>query len=419
MNITSEIHGDLALASSYFFVSYAHSPPLAGTLQADPDRWVLQFFSDLTESVERLAGKPRLAPGLFDQTISLSSGWKASLRQALSAAEVFVPLLSPGYYTRSWPGREWSCFDQRLARAGLDSDEREQRFEPVLWIPLPSNQDGPGLRRALARGSGEPAYAENGLRAMLRLPPYLDSYRRIVGRLAERIVYLAESVPIAPSAAPALDEVAVPSTFLPAIGTERFVVYVAAPRLSELPAQLSTVGYGDQAIDWRAYPRDQNLPLAEYAVEVAEQLDFTVTVTGVKRPAVPFGSEPGIIIIDPRFAASPERLSLLAQVAKNLMPWVLPLLVLDQDADERVTGLADRIRTTFVQSLAHSETALRAIRGVRSLEEFVSLMPILVTEAERQFLRHGPVLRSARPQRFWPRLTVGPVMQPQNEENNG
>ena len=36
---------------SYFYLSYAHSPPLAGNLDADPDQWVRRFFRDLTAAV--------------------------------------------------------------------------------------------------------------------------------------------------------------------------------------------------------------------------------------------------------------------------------------------------------------------------------------------------------------------------------
>src|SRR6202167_1479284 len=217
------------LRSSYFFLSYAHSPPLAGTLQADPDPWVRSFFHGLKDSVMRHAREHKLSQGFFDQESTLSTGWKASIKQALSSAEVFVPLLSPGYYTRSWPGKEWASFKERLTRAGLGEDEWERRCLPVLWIPLPGEPDRPGLRQALELGSAEPAYAENGLRTLLRLSPHQESYWGVVDPLAASIVEVASSDTLTPSPAPTFDEVRGPFEHAP--GTAVFYVYVAAPSL--------------------------------------------------------------------------------------------------------------------------------------------------------------------------------------------
>src|SRR5215472_17024308 len=112
MSETYHIQDREKLGGSYFFHSYANSPPLAGSMPTEPDRWVRRFFEDLTTAVRSVATSPTLATGFIDQDLPLFSGWKASLTQALSVAEVFVPLLSPGYYTRSWPGREWACFEK-------------------------------------------------------------------------------------------------------------------------------------------------------------------------------------------------------------------------------------------------------------------------------------------------------------------
>jgi len=381
---------------SYFFLSYAHSPPLAGTQQADPDQWVRRFFRDLTDSVEhRAAPHSRLAPGFFDQDIAPGADWKAALNRALSTAEVFVPLYSPGYFARSWPGREWACFHQRMSRAGLA--DPEHRLAPVLWIPLPGEQDRPGLRQAMAFGASEVAYAENGLRALLRLTQYRLSYQLVVDRLAARIVELAETAPVAPSAAPDIDDVQ--SAFNPEASAAVFAVAVAAPTLLHLPADRDPAGYGERAIDWRAYPDDQELPLAEYAAQVTEQLDFAVVVEGIEKPGSLPDSMPGVILIDPWFIADGRGLDALQSLVTGLPSWILPLLVFESVADARAAELTERVRTMLgTATVGRTETARHAIRGVSSLKEFVLLMPILVAEAERQYLRHGPVLRSiARP----------------------
>ncbi len=409
MNGTDRTEGH-AQRSSYFFLSYAHSPPLAGTLQADPDQWVRTFFRDLTDSVERHASpQRRLAPGFFDQEIPVGVDWKASLNRALGTAEVFVPLYSPGYFARSWPGREWACFAKRLAQVGMSDPMR--RFAPVLWIPLLSEHEPPGLHQALALGEFDPAYAENGLRAMLRLPPYQASYRLIVDRLAARIVELAEHERLGPSAAPNIDRVL--SEFHPGDDVAVFAVAVAAPALADLPVGRDPLGYGDRSTDWRAYPADQELPLAEYAAQVAEQLDFAVDVTGVEESPKLARNRPGVILVDPWFAAHDRGLNMLRSLVREMPAWVLPLLVLDPLANEHAIQLADKARSILGRArAADTQTAERAINGVSSLKEFVTLMPILVTEAERQYLRHGPFPRSKAGPAFWPRLTAEQTSRP-------
>lgn len=395
MSGTDKVQAGSGQHGSYFFLSYAHSPPLAGSQQADPDQWVRSFFRDLTDSVERhSAPQSGLAPGFFDQNIPPSADWKASLTRALSSAEVFVPLYSPGYFARSWPGREWACFSQRMLQAGADP---EQRLAPVLWIPLPGDEQRPGLQLAMELGASEGPYAENGLRALLRLSQYRASYRLVVDRLAAKIVHLAETVPVAPSAAPDINDV--PSAFTAETSAAVFTVAVAAPALPDLPADRNPAGYGDRSLDWRAYPEDQELSLAEYAAQVTEQLDFAVVIEGIDKTGDSPGSMPGVILIDPWFVADNRRLNALQSVVRGLPSWVLPLLVLGSVGDARAAELAERVRVILGEAaVARTEAARHATKGVSSLKEFVSLMPILVAEAERQYFRYGPVLRStARP----------------------
>lgn len=377
---------------TYFFLSYAHSPPLEGSQQTDPDRWVRAFFSDLADSVQRHASPAsQLDPGFFDQDIPLSSNWKASLTRALSAAEVFVPLCSPSYFTRSWPGKEWAAFAQRVRESGLA--DPLGRFVPVLWIPLSAGQGLPGIEAALAVGEPESPYAENGLRALLRLAPYRASYRLIVDRLAAEIVALAEGSPLPRSLAPDFDDVSSP--FEPGSAVAVFTVLVAAPTCADLPAERDRAGYGDRGVDWRPYPRDQELSLAEYAAWVAEQLDFAVQIQGIDDAAGAAHDKPGIVLIDPWLVASGGQLPALESLIGDLPPWVMPLLILDADGDERADRLAARVRTILGKAtMARTELAKRAVAGVRSLRDFVSLMPALIAEAERQYQRNGPVLHS-------------------------
>jgi hypothetical protein len=239
---------------SYFYLSYAQSPPLAGRTQADPDQWVRAFYRDLMAAVARYASPGAgLALGFFDQEIPLGADWNVSLTRALGAAQVFVPLYSPGYFARSWPGREWACFYQRLVNAQVENPL--QRFAPVLWIPLPADTDPPGLAESMALAGVVDGYPDNGLRALLRLQLYRESYQLIVERLAARIVELAEGAPLRSSAVPNIDQVT--STFNAEATSAVFAINVAAPTLSALPTGCDPAGYGDSSVSWRPYPRTQ------------------------------------------------------------------------------------------------------------------------------------------------------------------
>jgi FxsC-like protein len=373
------------LRASYFYLSYAHSPPLAGTPAASPDQWVRAFFDDLTDAVRGMAsGRHGIGPGFFDQEIPLGSDLRASLAHALSTAEVFVPLYSPGYFARSWPGREWASFERRMTEAGMRNPL--ERYVPVLWIPLPPGEDALGLDQALALGAGEDGYAENGLRALLRLRPYRASYARIVKRLAGHIVKLAETSPVTPSAAPDIDTVQSP--FNPAEAAGVFAVTVAAP----------------SGTAWRPFPDVQERPLAEYAATLAEQLDLAVRVMDLDGAGKRLGRDPGVMLIDPEFAADENGARTLREAAEALPPWTLPVLVRGHQTDPREAELVERVQAILglTEAAAPASRPARsgvpeAAAGVASLERFVALMPSLVAEAERQYLRLGPIHRATAP----------------------
>jgi FxsC-like protein len=386
---------------SYFFLSYAHSPPLGGTLaegQAPdpPDAWVSMFFHDLTEAVRSRAVPPVPdAPGFFDQAMPVGSDWKAKLSRALGTAEVFVPLYSPEYRSRSWPGQEWACYQRRLVAAGIEKPL--DRFAPVLWIPLPAGQQMPGLREAeeLAPEAAAGPYKENGLRALLRLAPYRHSYHLVVERLAARIVRLAERVPIGPSWVPDIDDVE--SAFNQENSPAVFVVVIVAPALDGAPDGSDRDAYGPAGRSWRPFGKEQELPLAEYARLVAERLGFAVLVTDDPQQAgTLLKRRSGVVVIDPWYISAEDRRKAFGVFARELPSWALPLVVPDPSAFQLAEDVRDLLRKP---GISRSEPAKHGLRGVGSLREFVALMPFLVAQAEREYLRRGPIQRSTAPPR--------------------
>jgi FxsC-like protein len=393
---------------SYFYLSYAHSPPLAGSPPTPPDEWVRTFFGDLTSAVQDHASQQfRISPGFYDQEIWPSPNWKAALTDALGSAEVFVPLYSPAYLARSLPGREWVCFEERLIAAGIA--EPLGRFTPVLWIPLPAGQQPPGWREArdLAPAPAASAYVENGLQTLLRLAPYRRYYDLIVDRLAERIVELAEKAPIEPSAVQDID--AVRSAFAFESQGLTFAVVVAAPTMGAIQAERNaTATYGSVGSAWRPFATEQEQPLAQYASMAGEQFDFAVQVMELEMVGDLIDHAPGVILVDPWYISDDKGLNVFREFARRRPSWVLPVLISGSDHDERAAKLTQQMISLLGNDrIPRSGPARRALLGVERLQDFVALMPFLVAEAEREYLRHGPIPGSAAKSGSRLRLAVG------------
>ncbi|HEY6792053.1 MAG TPA: FxSxx-COOH system tetratricopeptide repeat protein [Trebonia sp.] len=379
--------GDRDLASTsgpYFFLSYAHSDPLAARPHQDPDQLVGQFYDDLTEAVRRHASRRSdFVPGFCDREIPRDGDCEQVAGRALGAAQVLVPLYSPGYLARSRPGRELACFRQRVELAGGASPDR--RVVPVLWAPLADAQDPPGLREAMRLSGNEPAYAENGLRALLKIKAYHGFYQDVVDQLATRIVTLAEASPIGRTAIPDINEVR--SEFLPQPRLAPFVIQtIARSAGTALPGQ-GNRGYGADSTQWR--PFSEEAPLAEYARQVVARFDFDAEITGIEKEREGRQGRPGIMLIDPWFIADDGGRTALAEAIARRPRWVLPLVILSRPDDERTRELAVQVREMLEGGSATLGTPARpAVHQAGSLEDFVAIIPELAARAGQQYIRY-------------------------------
>jgi hypothetical protein len=403
----------------YFFLSYPRLPLLPavpGTELADPpDEWVRGFFRDLTMAVRDRAGQgSRLAPGFLDLETPARPDSKAALTDGLSTAEVFVPLLSPEYLSRSWPRREWASFQQRLRNAHVAEPWR--RFAPVLWVPPSGGQSPPGLADALslAHGSTFGPYAENGLRALLRLTRYRGCYEQVVGELATRIVSIAEKTPVGSSPAQNPEQTA-PFSLGPT--GKDFAVVVTASVLPAMPRRGDGIASGAAGSARRPFGDTRGPALAEYARLAAEQLGFCVWVTGFDKSVDRLHRTPGVILVDPSFTAGPDAPDAFRAQVGELPSWVLPVVVAGQASAEQIAEIRTFLDKKYKPYKYQPDVVRRGLRGVRSLREFVTLMPFLVAQAEREYLRHGPNQSSASRAAFRPRLAglVKPANPPIKE----
>ena len=372
-----------ATAAPYFFLSYPRIDPLAGNPDENPDQLVETFFFDLNHAVKRhAAGGGEGVSGFYDRAIPVGSDLKQFTTRALSSAQVFVPLYSVAYLNNSWPGRELTCFRKRVEQAGRDNPER--RFVPVLWTPLAGVQDPPGLRESLAHRVIVPDYADNGLRVLLKLQSYHDSYRAVIDQLAVQIVELAERDPIEPVEPSKVGDVAkTPSEFPASRPLPVFNVEVIAPTSASAPPGRDPRAYGTTPRSWRPFAVQQ-VPLAEHAKRLIEPFDFDVRVGSATGPAA---RRPGIVVIDPAFIADEAGRDSLRAIADALPQWVLPLVVVAPD-DAPTRALAAGVLDILAKAKAPSaEWSGKAAHRVNSLDDFVSTVPVLVAEAERQYLR--------------------------------
>jgi FxsC-like protein len=244
------------------------------------------------------------------------------------------------------------------------------------------------LREALDSSVTEPDYADNGLRALLKLQSYHDLYQVVVDRMGAQIVEIAERDPIEPVQPEKVGDIEKARS---AFGADKplpvFSIEIAAPTTANAPESSDPQAYGETPEDWRPFP-GQELALAEYARQLIKRFDFEVQVAEFGAAGDEAGRRPGIIVIDPAFIAYEGGRAALQALAGTLPRWVLPLVVVAPD-DEPTRNLAAYVLDILPKARAlTTESSGRASRGVKSLDEFVSIVPVLVAEAERQYFRN-------------------------------
>ncbi|GIH06041.1 hypothetical protein Rhe02_41080 [Rhizocola hellebori] len=362
----------------YFYLSYARSAPTSTSVKTDIDHWVRMLYQDLSAEVRRLAALPSKAQvGFYDGLAPAGSDWAAAQAEALSAAEVFIPLYSPHYLDKQWSLRERESFRRRLANAAEASDP-SRHILPVLWIPLPPSETSAEVTEALEIGEGISDYAEDGLRALRMLSFYQEQYLAVVHRLAERVVELAHRFPLGYSKAPAVSEI-------PEIrpqATNPYVIAVVAPTTANCPPGATAESYGDSSTRWRPFGPAQAQPIAVYAATVAERLGLPTRTIDTSEIGELGSNWPGVLLIDPWILETETGEATLLSVLAQLPQWVKPLLVVDSQEASRAEELSKRVEGMLHEFGIEWEFAW-------SVDQFVSLMPTLVSDTRRRYLRTG------------------------------
>lgn len=377
----------------WFYLSYAHSARLTADPQPDSDPWARRLFDDLSAEVAaRVADRPGTGPvGYFDDLAQPGTDWRTTLAGVLGDTDVFVALYSPGYFNKRWPLQEREAFRRRY-------DGSDERLVPVLWVPLVARAHAADRAAALSLGAGVPEYAENGLRAMCRLSAYHPQYRKVLNRLAERIVALARSAPARPGGPVTID--------VPVEAPEQtemsFAVAVLAPARGELPRDRSAGPYGDTARSWQPFRDAQKFPIAEYAANVAERLGLPTRILDW-RAAVRAADRPTLVLIDPWIADTPGGPAALATLTAALPDWVTPLLV-ENRRDPQHAGRGTELAARVADQLAAQG---RRVRRILNVDQLSRVMPTLINDTCRRYMADAPVSLPKGSHRALPRIAPG------------
>ncbi|MDM4719043.1 TIR-like protein FxsC [Micromonospora sp. WMMA1363] len=338
---------------TYFFLSYAHSVPLSAAARPDTDYWVTRFFQDLHAAVQRGARRgDALDIGFFDGLVAPGADLKETLTDALSRTHVFVPLYSPNYFSNSWAVGERAAFRSRLGR--LRPGEADRHILPVLWIPFPPWDDRREMAEALGPVGGPAEYAENGLRALCKLSAYRRQYDLVLSAIAERIIAVTETAPLHRSRAAPVGAVPVEDRGDPAL-------------------VVTTLATADGR-RWRPFAGRHVLTIADYVAATAQRLGLPTRVVEFAGARDRAPDSPTILLIDAGLGVAAVR-----DAVVGLPRWVVPLVVAGPGTTADEIGAVLR------------DAPFPEVRPVRGVDEFERGAPLLVIEARKQFLRHGPI----------------------------
>jgi FxsC-like protein len=317
-----------------------------------PDQWVHRFHQAL-----ELAVSARAAPTEGLRSGSLYYETIATAREQYETgdpprARVVVPL-----YTREFlhdPPPEFVEYCEQ-ARAG----SRSPHLHPVFWDANPGGRDAPGLVQARSLGSGIADYDECGLAAMCRLNAFSRSYRKIVDRLADRIVMAAEQ----PNQRPSWVE-AGPPPGSPPIPEAQFVVSVIAAQWQ----RWNPFGGADGA-------------LVDYTTAVARALMLLPVAVSYDAMDAEMLDSPGVLLID-LWALDVAALRPTIQRALQFPPpWVSVVVVAARRADDQHDTRREELITLACN------LASRLVSPISTRDGFERRIEDVVQRTRRNYLR--------------------------------
>jgi hypothetical protein len=327
----------------YFYLSYVSAPSRDERFLGDP--WIRRFYHDLVGAIAAEPGDRLRLPGFADFTVRKPEDRPERRKLALAGAEVFVALYSPEYLNSEELRKERESFRQKLINGGRPADGRN--VLPVLWSPLQSPAHATDREQAEMVAADVYAYTSNGLSALCRMRTYHNDYQAVLGRLARRIVSVADGAPLRP-VPPAVEPVDVPRFRLSEVP---FLAVVLAPdRSGGTPDRAQRHGYFEvRARQWRPFHHGPPIVL-DVAAEV-RRLRMPIEIGEFSPGGNVFESSPGLLLVDPYIVAGPNGPEIVRAAVACVRSWIGVAIV----ADENIPGggareLAGRVADMFPET---------------------------------------------------------------------
>ncbi|MFC4586108.1 FxsC protein [Sphaerisporangium corydalis] len=376
----------------YFFLSYEPTPRFGPDDMSDPDRWVAAFFERLSAVVSESADLPLDAEAGYMDRERSRNGWSARTALALRTCRVFVPLYASRYFASERCGREWAVFNRRVERS-VGEFEPTEAIIPALWVPTPLSKfpaaTEPVKFDASALGD---AYQRLGFYGIMRTGLQID-YELSVHSLAERIVRAAESAQVLPGT-----EAAYQSARNAFVGYPyRKLQIILAPARLDSTSRRDAAYYGDQDAEWNPYYPGET-PLAEYATDLARNLEYTPEVVTLRENAdqvlsATSPAEPGVLVLDPWAARDPELLDRLRRFDRLEKPWIdviIPWNQQDRQTIDAEAELEEKLESALPRRLLEGRMTSRiSARDTSTIEEFGRTLRAVVHRVGNQYLKYG------------------------------
>lgn len=407
--------------SYMFFLSYAREDNKS-------DGLVRKFYEDLCKDI---AGKIAASPndvGFFDGAeIEPGALWDQKLASALQQSGVFIAVYSPYYFQKKFCGKEWAVFSSRVeayAKGLPEAAEFPRLMFPVLW----QKEDYvlPRIPAALGKiqykfDAYVKAYAEQGLRTMLRNKKFKRQYDDFIPVLADLVIEASQKhQPPALPNLPPLDQVletfpaqaAAPAPIhgqgQPQVAgaNPRYVkfIFLAGRRQELQPFRASLDPYGESGGEWRPWlpdPRDEVDLLVQDVIQRERLIsDGAITLDsdlGERLEEAENGNKIVIIVVDLWTLRLENYRKLMHDVVdpKQLVNCVIVVPWNPQDAEavnQRQT-LEALLQATFVKRTANdSPDLLTQIDSAKKMKDRLAAM-LQVTRSK--IIKRAEVLRKA------------------------
>jgi hypothetical protein len=205
-----ETETEPARGDPYFFMTYAHAPPIPGQ-EDDPDELFVRVRTDLSRHIMHLTDHPANSEvGFMDRwSIPPGAGWLDDIKKRLARCRVLLAFYSDRYFNSTWCGREWHAFTVREELHAFATGTRVHAIVPVLWTPVERMPEIVGRRQLISAGLCE-RYRREGLYGLAVSRAYEDDYHATTYEIAKAIVLTARSTrlrPCDPAAFPELRNV--------------------------------------------------------------------------------------------------------------------------------------------------------------------------------------------------------------------